>query len=441
MNSATFGDAGVARPTSGPTTSTAASLLTHWIEPGYVIAVAVGYLLPHVVDSFTGVKAFRPITEGVATTTRLESLTATAGNVLVLGASLLVIWLFRRNWRDVLGPAGLLLTAWLVAVLGSLAHDQQLFRVVLLFPVVVCATTMLRPGRRAVGALGWVTMTLAAVSILMGLFDPDAGRYLRPEALADEKPLTSLGILAGVYPTGNNLGVALAIGLPAVALIRRRSVAAAGVALTGVALLWTGSRTAVLAASLSIAVGLLMRLTERWRDAVSALVLAATGSVAVLLPFVTRSETAFTNRGTYWIDGLHTWRNQPFLGAGPRYYWDVAASTGDLGGFAYHAHNQTVQLLVTGGIVMFGLCAAVVVWAIVRAVRCASHDIAPTMMLVALLVTATFEVPLGFVDREMYHPFALVALLLVLAMGRPEAAVARPQPAADPSGAPAEAAA
>ncbi|WP_028050854.1 O-antigen ligase [Cellulomonas sp. URHD0024] len=436
MSAATFGDAGVTRPITGTSTSAARSLLDHWIEPGYVIAVAVGYLTPHVVDSFQGVKAFRPITEGVAASSHLQSLSATAGNVLILAASLLVIWLFRRNWRDVLGPAGLLLVAWLVAILGSWAHSQQLFRVVLLFPFVVCALTMMRPGRRAVGALGWVTVTLAALSILMGLFDPDAGRYLRPQELSDEKPLTSLGILAGVYPTGNNLGVALSIGLPAVALIRRRWIAAAGVALTGVALLWTASRTAVLAASLSIIVGLLMRLTERWRDAFSALVLAGAGSIAVLLPFVTRSPTAFTNRGTYWIDGLHTWRDAPWLGAGPRYYWDVAATTGDLGGFAYHAHNQTVQLLVTGGIVMFALCAAVVVWAIVRAVRCANHDIAPTMMLVALLVTATFEVPLGFVDREMYHPFALVALLLVLAMGRPNAAAAAARATADAGHAP-----
>lgn len=411
-------------PSAGHGTDAPGSL-AWWLEPGLVVAVAVGFLLPLLVDSLHGVKQFRPITADPVPDPPVVALAATAGNLLVLLACLTVLVVHRRRWRDLLGPSALLVGAWAVALGVLLAHGADVPRAVVLIPLVVAAATLLRPGRRAVEALGATTAGLAAVSLLLGLLLPSAGRYVRPEAVADEKPVGALGILAGVLPSGNNLGVALALGLPAVLLLRRAWLRWTALLVVLAALAWTASRASWVAAAAALGTALVLHLAGRRRDLLAALVLAAAGTANVVLPFVVQDPSAFTNRATYWIAGIDAWRQAPVLGHGADYYTVVARDGGALGGYAYQAHNQIVHLLVTGGLLLLLLVAGAVAVAAVRAVRAAPVDAWPTTFLVALLGASLVEVPLGVVDRVMYAPTALLPLVLVLAW--------RPAPAAPPT--------
>ncbi|UZN04302.1 O-antigen ligase family protein [Cellulomonas sp. S1-8] len=404
--------------------TTAAPRLQPWLEPGLVVAVTVGFLLPLLVDSLTGVKEFRPITAAPVPDPPVVALAGTVGNLLVLAACLTVLVVHRRRWRDLLGPSALLLAAWAVALGVLIAHDAEVPRAVVLVPLVVAAGTLLRPGRAAVAAVGASTAAVAALSLVLGLLLPSAGRYVRPEAVADEKPVGALGILAGVLPSGNNLGVALALGLPAVLVLRRAWLRWTAVLTVLAALAWTASRASWLAAGAALVTALALHVAGRRRDVLAALALGAVGTANVVLPFVVSDPTAFTNRATYWIAGIDAWGDAPLLGHGADYYTRVAREGGELGGYAYQAHNQVVQLLVTGGVVMLALVGAAVVAAGVRAVRAAQTDAWPTTFLVALLCAALLEVPLGVVDRVMYAPVALLPLVLVLAW--------RPAPDATP---------
>jgi O-antigen ligase len=157
----------------------------------------------------------------------------------------------------------------------------------------------------------------------------------------------------------------------------------------------------------------------RVRAGIAAAALAVLGLVALALPFVTGSPTAFNNRGGFWQEGIDAWLERPLLGWGADYYLQLARSADNLGGFAYHAHNQTAQLLVTGGLVLLVLVLAAVVWASVVAVRHAAAGTAwPAAFLAAFLVSAMFEVPLGLVDRGMFYPAVLVPLCLLLSRSR-----------------------
>lgn len=415
---------GTAQEPTGP--------VARWLEPGLVVAVTVGFLLPLLVDSLQGVKQFRPITAEPVPDSPAVALAATAGNLLVLAACLAVLVVHRRRWRDLLGPSALLVAAWAVALGVLLAHGADVPRAVVLVPLLVAAGTLLRPGRAAVAALGASTAGVAAVSVLLGLVLPSAGRYVRPETVADEKPVSALGILAGVLPSGNNLGVALALGLPAVLVLRRAWLRWTAVLVVVVALAWSTSRASWLAAGAALATALLLHVAGRRRDLLAALVLGAAGTANLVLPFVVGDPTAFTNRATYWIAGIDAWLRSPVLGHGADYYTVVARDGGALGGFAYQAHNQTVQLLVTGGVVLLLLVAAALVAAGVRAVRAVPSDAWPTTFLVALLGVSLFEVPLGVVDRVMYAPAALLPLVLVLAWrAAPRTPTPGPRPAPD----------
>jgi O-antigen ligase len=293
-------------------------------------------------------------------------------------------------------------------------------RRVVLIPLICVAFALLRPGLAAVRALGWVTAVLAAVSLVLAVVDPSAARYDLSADLADDKFVGSAGILAGPFGSGNNLGLALAVGLPSVLMLPRRWVRAVAVAVVLVALAWTFSRTSWFAALAAVAVGAAVVLLPGLRRLGAAAVLSGLGLVALVLPWVTSSGTAFSNRGGFWAQGLEVWRERPLTGWGPDYYARVAQSADNLGGFAFHAHNQGVQLLVTGGVLLFAVVVAAFVWAGVRAVREAALGRPwAAMVMTALLVCATFEVPLGVVDRAMFFPFVLVPLCILLTSATP----------------------
>lgn len=395
-----------------------------------VVAVAVGYLLPLFVESYVNPKGFRPITDAPPPPDPTLELVTLLCNALMLLTCAAIGVLRLRRLRRLAGPILLLVAAWVAAVAGLVLADTSVNRGVVLFPAICAAVALLRPGVAMVRALGWVVLGLVAVSVVMALVSPDAGLYFREASRRDEKFVWDYGILVGPYRTGNNLGLVLAVGLPFVLQLPRRWVRVVGTVATVLALAWTFSRTSELAAVAGAGVWavltLLPRLTggrgpdavARLRGALAAAGLAVLALAVLALPFVTPSATAFNNRAGFWQQGIDAWLERPLLGWGADYYLQLARSADNLGGFAYHAHNQTAQLLVTGGIVLLALVGLAVAWACVVAVRLAAAGNAwPAAFLAAFLVSAAFEVPLGIVDRGMFYPAVLVPLCLLLAHG------------------------
>lgn len=403
---------------AAPTTSVATERFPR-LAALLVAVLAAAYTLPMVVDSFSATKEFRPISEPSPPTPQIVDRVTLLSNVAVLAVCVLVIALRIRNLRRLIGPVLLLLVAWGWAVIGLVVSDADIPRSVALIPLILVAMALSRPDRLALEALGWATFAVAGLSLVMGAFFPDAGRYARPESLADDKFVWGLGILAGPFPSGNNLGLALAVGLPSVFFLPRRWQRVAGAAACAVALFWTFSRTSWLAALAGVAVWLLLTLLPRRRRLAAAVSLGLLGAVAVVLPFLTSDPTAYSNRGHLWVAGVETWLEKPLTGWGASYYLQIPGTADDLGNFAYHAHNQTVHLLVTGGIVLFALVGAAFAWAAVASVRdAAAGFLWPAAAMAALLASAIVEVPLGIVDRTMFYPSVMLTLLMILTFAR-----------------------
>jgi O-antigen ligase len=133
--------------------------------------------------------------------------------------------------------------------------------------------------------------------------------------------------------------------------------------------------------------------------------------VVVIVPLVTREPTAFTNRGYIWGASLLAWRSEPWFGFGSRYFTDLARTSGELGGTVYHGHNELVQLLVVGGMVLVALVGLLLLTAIVMATRRSSRSMFWFATLFVLAGVSLLETSLSFVENT----FLLSVLVLPLA--------------------------
>lgn len=382
----------------------------------YVLVVAAGVVVPLTISSFASAPKSLELLGQVTSVPPVARWATFVGNAVILATSAWIAALMRRRWRLLLGPALLLLAAWAASLTQLVAAGARPTSEALILPAVVVAVALLRPAEPAVRAVGAAVTATALLSLAMAALSPGAGRYLRPETLAAEKYVLPWGIVAGPYPSGNNLGVALAVGLPTVLAFRNRWTRLAAATLVGAALVASASRTSVVAAALAVlvwgAVHLARSAATSRRLATASLVAAA--ATWVVLPLLTRESSAFTNRGGYWIASLQAWLHRPWFGWGPGYFRWLHEHGAPLGNFAYHAHNQLVQLLVTGGLLLTGCTVAALVWGAVRLLRATRPPAWGVAVLIGFLAASAFEVPLGFVDRSMYVPFVAVPLLLVM---------------------------
>lgn len=348
----------------------------------------------------------RAVPDAVATATTL-------GNAaLVLGCLALVLLHARalpwRTWPLL----AILLAPWFWSVALLVVAGRPPGAPVLLYPAIVTAAWAVRPRLTAVPVLGLVVAGTAALSVALGLLAGDRALYANYAGADLDKSLGSFGILAGLLPSGNNLGLCLAVGFPAVLTVRGRWRIPA-VAVTVLAIAWSFSRTAWLAVAVAVLLAVaLVLVRRRW---VVGLALSGLLAVVALVPWFTRGDGAFANRGGYWRESRDAWLERPLAGHGPDWFDELARGAENLGGHAYHAHNQVVHSLVTGGIVLAALTIVVLAVAIVRAVRHERAGFAwAAQTVAALLVLAFLEVPFGSVDRAAFFPYVLLALCLVV---------------------------
>jgi O-antigen ligase len=402
------------------------------------LLVAAYAVVPKVVQTLTAPKYYVGIDEAEPPLTAATALATSLLTAALLGLCLLLsLDALRRNpRRDLLGVC-LLLAPWAWLLVRDLTLGSGPGTSDLVYPALVVTVWLVRPGLEHLRLLGWVAGAVAVVSVLVGLLLPASG-LLRAEdgnVIVQNKSFLPSGILVGVFTHGNTLGQFLLLGLPLVALVPRRGWRAALLAVTAAALVWSQARSSIGGAVVLALVAALLTLLPLGRRAVPGrLVVGLAFVVVAVLPFLPLAPGALSSRGGIWANSLGRWREHPWVGLGSDYYARTAQTTADLGGTVYHGHNEVVQLLVTGGVVLAVLVGLLVLAAAHRATSTPGGVVLGTTLVLAVACASLLEISLLFRGSSVFDPVLLLPLATLL-VGEPLGAPRRhPDPHLDPRG-------
>lgn len=248
----------------------------------------------------------------------------------------------------------LYLAPWVLVTIGTYAAGQGISVAAVVYPMVGIVVFSLRDTTRTLSTAGWLVVLLAAFSLASALFSPNTA-FLKLGGEAKDS-LFAGQALAGPISHPNTLGQMLALGLPFVFFVASPVWRAAGFMSVTIALLATGSRTALTAA----AIGLVVVVLWQWRKtgftvrgAVGPLALALIYPVVFLAsPWLvaTSEPESYTGRGYIWRGSLALWEQSPMFGNGARAFYQQATVHNDLGVGAFHAHNLFLNTLVMAGV-------------------------------------------------------------------------------------------
>jgi O-antigen ligase len=385
------------------------------------VLVAAWTIVPKVLQTLTAAKYRVRVDQAAPPPTLVTRLATDVLTLGLLGFCLLVVLdALRRNpRRDLLGLV-LLLAPWAWVVVRSFTLGSGPSGSDLVYPAVVVAIWLLRPGLAHLRLLGVLAGAVALISVVIGAVLPDQAVFRSADGseITGDKAILPFGVLVGVFTHGNILGQYLLMGLPLVALVSRREVRAVLLAVTTFALIWSAARSTIVgAAALALVVAVLSMLPRGRRSVPYRLVLGLAFALVAVLPFVTRTPAAFTGRGVIWANSLGYWREHPWVGNGADFYTRIAQTTGDLGGTVYHGHNEVVQLLVTGGVVLAVLVGLLLVATIRRATDERTGGLVGLAVLFALAGASLLEVSLQL-DGTVFDPVLLLPLATLL-VGEP----------------------
>lgn len=382
---------------------------------------AVGTLI---VLSLTAKKVFVPIGKDPIWTPA-ASLAHRLLFLLAVGIGLGIV-LFRINdvtrpglWRIlvVLAPWLVILTRALYS--GSPTPDS------LFYVVVVLALAALRPSPRVLVALGLLVAVTAIIAIAFGFLMPEIGILHEADGTVAERSdkvvFSSLGLLQGMFTSENNLGQYLAVGAAAVALLPRWWLRLPGLGIVVFAICWSSSRSSMIAIACMLAVGIVV-----WtlvglgcHRAASAVARIATGAAIAMmcaLPLMRWGDEAFTGRALIWRNSLAEWSSRAFLsGLGHDWYKRIAGSdTSPLNAAAYQGHNQFVQYLVTGGVILaFVALGSLLVQTYALTAPTNRYLTIAAMLVTGIGVSGSLEVPLGFIDNSAFWTVTIVPLTVL----------------------------
>ncbi|MGX7694803.1 O-antigen ligase family protein [Gordonia polyisoprenivorans] len=250
--------------------------------------------------------------------------------------------------------------------------------------------------KKDLALVGWLTVILAALAMLTALTDPHETLVARGGGAADDKALIGTTLLAGPFGSANTLGLLLALGAPTVLLLRGRWWRFGGLAVVLVALIWSASRSSLLALGIAALVIVLCYVGLRY---LAALLPIGAAIAIIYVPFAYQNDwSAFTGRGLIWRGSIKAWREHPILGDQPNFYQTLYKRTRELGVTAFHGHNVMVTFLVTGGLITTLMLGALIAVALYRAVRYACTDPVPLAVLTALLVAGVTELDLDIIS-------------------------------------------
>lgn len=303
--------------------------------------------------------AVQTLVEGrVGVRTGLEPPTSDVGEMVgsitlwvMLGTIALValagVTRFRFRWWQLV-----FLAPWVAQLVSSLVVERSLSLTSIVYPLIGIIVATLDPRTSVLRTVGVLTSLLAVASLVMAGVAPGSA-LLMQDAGTDKSVFGSF--LAGPLGHPNTLGQTLALGLPFVALIPARVWQWASYLCCGVALYWTGSRSALVAAGVALVLALMWRYRNGAsglrRTIVSVCLMLGTFGVVLVGPtlVLTATESSFSERGQIWAGSLAKWAESPVIGNGPHIYSLLATQENDVGYYAFHGHNTFVHLAITCG--------------------------------------------------------------------------------------------
>jgi O-antigen ligase len=373
-------------------------------------------VLPQIVQSFTVPKRRASVETAAAGLSHLAGLTRTTITLtLICFAAWLILSSVKSMLRLRMLPMCALLAPWAYIVIRDWYVTGPPTREAMLVPLVLLAMWVLRPRLAWLSTLGYLTAIAALISIAMAVIDPSIAIYhsAQDDVVSVDKQILPGGLLIGFLTQPNSLAKFIALGLPAVFLIRRISVRIIALGSCTYAFLWTASRTSMYAAVTTCAMLGIFAVIKRKRNRqiVGGLAVLTSMAVVCLVPFSTSDPTAFTNRGLIWQASLPYWRANPWFGQGAYFYSEIGKTSASIAGAAFHAHNQFVQFLVTGGI-CYALIAGIMlgVVALLALRQLGMDSVFGVIFLVTLAGVFAMEIPFPTVDNSTMIPVVLMPL-------------------------------
>jgi O-antigen ligase len=391
-----------------------------WRDPARLLVVLCWavVVVPRLFQTLTAVKRRSSVSSAVPKTSLSLQSERLLELVLIAFCVLLVARRARRLPTDHGSTLFLMSAPWVFMALRDIAVGERPKISSALYLFVVVAVWVLRPRLEHLRLLAGLVAWTAVLSLVLGLAWPSRGLFtgITGDQITPTKQLLPWGLLIGPFTDPNNLGQFLVLGLPAAALVPNRLKRTLIVVVTVTALVWTSSRSSLGAAVVgAVAALILAPLHPVTQRTIGRGLLALLGGVLVLLPLLTTSDTAFTNRGYIWKHGLSTWREAVWLGHGSAWYSEIGQFANALGQLAFHGHNQFVHTLVTGGLVYLALTAGLVIALAVAASAWARRGtIYPVIYLCTFLVSCTLEVSFGVVDRSFLLAVTVLPMALIL---------------------------
>lgn len=341
---------------------------------------------------------------------------------MLLVAALAAVLLLRRltSARTPVHTAGLFaILLWAVAYLASGLHGGGLLSLrggVLL--VCLMAATVLPRGRGACLGAGIVGVTLAIASGVLAVFRYDVALVPCPDQCSVLGPS-----LTGVLPNQNLLGVALAVAIPFAHLgFRGRARYWFVFYLAGMAIA-TGSRTASLAAVITVVALLIVRpridadRRTLGRAAIAGLVLAGAVFSSVYVLRQDYDPSALTNRPSLWRVASEYVQESPWFGYGPEKWASLYRESSLIPQAAQDSvHNQWMDVLFRAGWIGVALLVSMVLATLLSSRR-ARPGVMLTLATIAMVGITERAWSVGTFDL---FSFSLVALILTGETGHAE---------------------
>ncbi|MEB0001590.1 O-antigen ligase family protein [Cryobacterium sp. RTC2.1] len=317
------------------------------------------------------------------------------------------------------------LAPWLALAIASFAATRSFTITSLIYLAIGLAVLDHADKIRILRVVGVLTAWVSVLSILMTLTTSQA--FTSQALVPDSKAIIGSTLLNGPFYHPNTLGTVLALGFPFAFLIKRTGWRRLSLVVIAFALVWTASRTSILAVAVGLAAAGLWVAIRRLGDGSrlllglpQLLVYVAVIPVGVFL-VATSNAKSFSARGIIWEESLALWKSRPFLGWGSDIYISISETRSAIAGLAFHGHNMWVNTLTVAGIVGAAALALVYISILVKSWRFGNIKPTTTSLTLAMwpivfICLGWLEVPTTFFTFGYTSWAAWVPLAVVLAI-------------------------
>lgn len=374
--------------------------------------------IPGIIQNSSNARRASAVIEG-GSATQLSSLAAYGTALLLIVVCVAQICTAKTvaQGRRFTGVA-LVLLPWVIAILSSVITGSSIPYNAVALPTAALALWRLNAKIDDLVPVAWLTGLTATIAVAMGVLLPSRG-LLHGESgnlSTADKAIIGDTLLAGPFNHSNQLGVVLALGLPAILLLTSKSAKFWLFSVTVLAMAWSASRGSLTAAGIAVGIVLcvgLFRSGPTRRGWARLSVLACAGAVAYV-PLTTDTLAAFSDRGQIWAASIEAWAEAPTFGNGYSWYGEIAKFANNLTAVAFNGHNLFVHSLVTGGVVLvFVLSLLALRLTSVAAWEADKGNLFALAYAVSFFIIAVLEVPTRFRDIDPLSWVAVVPLIVI----------------------------